>query len=385
MQLLVIILMGIGSVISSNDSNSFWDLELAPDSEAPIPYLNVHLTVWKHSYQNRYFVRPLALLLEDTATSTTDLFHEGQFLMEFKVRMWSEEMKETVYKALKKRGRKVTKRKVEMVPMEEVRLVWKDSFIQSMNDKYTLDQKWIPNRQLDKELVFKFICKNSQDCKLLADEMKNNPDAFRPIDVQYVVNGQKSSRRKITITGEQISQGNLFTRLENLNGGRGEERFLKSADVKILTEETMSSVRASIVTDSGYVESKDEVSLKDLLNKELEKQKTSSANFDQTQWNSTFWDPGYARPDKVTRTLNKYVNVDKEDNAIVDDKAVGNSKDINVGATLQYSGFDVDGSHEQNSVDSQSVNLNDVLNTFKKKDSEIEYTGEMFVAKLVRY
>ena len=46
--------MGIGSVISSNDSNSFWDLELAPDSEAPIPYLNVHLTVWKHSYQNRY-------------------------------------------------------------------------------------------------------------------------------------------------------------------------------------------------------------------------------------------------------------------------------------------------------------------------------------------
>ena len=46
--------MGIGSVIYSNDSNSFWDLELAPDSEAPIHCLNVHLTLWKQSYQNRY-------------------------------------------------------------------------------------------------------------------------------------------------------------------------------------------------------------------------------------------------------------------------------------------------------------------------------------------
>ena len=45
----------------------YFDLELAPDSLANVPFAQGQLTIWKHAKQNKFYVRPLAYLLEETA------------------------------------------------------------------------------------------------------------------------------------------------------------------------------------------------------------------------------------------------------------------------------------------------------------------------------
>ena len=254
--------------------------------------------------------------------------------------------------------------------------------MESTSDRFKLDDVWRPNIQMAKIITFKFGCKQEQDCKLLAEEMRQNPHKFNSFDVQYVVNGQKSARRELTITGEQISQGNLFTRLQNMNGGQGvDERYLKSDDVKILAEETVSSIRASLVTDASYVDSGDEVSLKDLLKKELEKQKVSSASFDKTKWNSTFWDPGYARPDKITEVLNKLKEENSTKTDTFNETKMSEDKSHNTEATLSYSGFSGSGNYGESGSDSDSTTVQDVLDTLNEKDAHVEWEGEMFVTK----
>ena len=60
--------------------------------------------------------------------------------------------------------------------------------------------------------------------------------------------------RKLSITGHFVSKGKLFTEMENMPGlDPMGERFMRSDDVKRMSQEVSSSVVAEATTDYGYV------------------------------------------------------------------------------------------------------------------------------------
>ena len=60
-----------------------------------------------------------------------------------------------------------------------------------------------------------------------------------------------------------------------------------------------------VYAHSGYVEKGDELSVSEAIERVLTERQENTANFTSQQWDSVFWDPIYAQPEKMTRMLNK--------------------------------------------------------------------------------
>lgn len=168
--------------------------------------------------------------------------------------------------------------------------------------------------------------------------MRNHPRSFHGFALEYVINGQRSARRQVgrqewitlqvqansihfffsvqvDITGEDVTRGKLYSQLLNLPGGAAAgARYLSSEDVSRLARETTSSVVASVVTDVDYVDSSDDVSVAELVERELARQSVSSGRLAPGAWESVFWDPSWARPDRLASYLNRALRQDARDN-----------------------------------------------------------------------
>ena len=104
------------------------------------------------------------------------------------------------------------------------------------------------------------------DCDRLANAMRGEPSMFTGLHLEYIINGHQSSRRNIEITGSMISNGKLFTKLENMpNMTNKSERYISSDDMKNIASETVSNLVATVTRDSNYIDTGDEVSLSDLI------------------------------------------------------------------------------------------------------------------------
>ena len=99
--------VSFGRVFGSNSSNTndssssadnemtggYFDLELAPRSVASVPYADGHIAVWSHlKNDNRFFIRPLAMLLEETARCRSNNL-TSRYETVFDVLMMSSEIK----------------------------------------------------------------------------------------------------------------------------------------------------------------------------------------------------------------------------------------------------------------------------------------------------
>ena len=110
--------------------------------------------------------------------------------------------------------------------------------------------------------------------------------------------------------------GNLYTRLTTMpDAGTSSTRYLNSEDTKKMILESATSVLAAIVSDSDYVETGDDTSVTRLLESVLQRDEVSSQQFRPHMWESVFWDPTWARPDKLTSALNKALATDATDNS----------------------------------------------------------------------
>ncbi len=146
--------------------------------------------------------------------------------------------------------------------------------------------------------------------------MRERPEVFNGFELEYIINGQRSARRQVTITGSNVMGGNLHARLRSMPvaGGGGGTRYLNSEDMNMLVYESALNVVASVVSDSDYVDAEDNVSVSRLIERELTRERMSSEQLTPRMWDSVFWDPAFARPDRLAKSLNKVLSMDHVDN-----------------------------------------------------------------------
>ncbi len=92
-----------------------------------------------------------------------------------------------------------------------------------------------------------------------------------------------------------------------------ETRYLSAEDMKNMVYESTRNVVASVVSDSDYLDAGDDVSVSRLIEQELTREEVSSRQLRPHMWESVFWDPSWARPDKLTSYLNKALEQDAND------------------------------------------------------------------------
>ena len=80
---------------SDDTAGGYFDLELAPDSLANVPFGDGHVTVWKHRTSWRFYIRPLAYLLRNTMKCRYNYLTDRDELV-FEILMTSQEVKITV-------------------------------------------------------------------------------------------------------------------------------------------------------------------------------------------------------------------------------------------------------------------------------------------------
>ena len=194
-----------GIIFEPCNSADVWDIEVSLETEQSVPFLNGHITVFKHKTDQRYFIAPLAILREETAESSFNYLTD-KYEMKFDVEMISKEARTVVFENLRGKDKNITVDSVELLPTEKLRLVWNNQF-EGLNKNLTLATNWISNSGLKKSIAFKFSCANEEVCKKLEKWMKDRPQDFSQLELQFVLNGQTSSTKKLTVTGELISKG----------------------------------------------------------------------------------------------------------------------------------------------------------------------------------
>ena len=172
---------------------------------------------------------------------------------------------------------------------------------------------------------------NEAICNGLTKAMHESSGIFHGLELEYIINGQRSARRQVEITGQSIMGGQLYANLRNMpNAPNGGERFLSSEDVKSMVYESTKRVVASVVSDSDYVDASDDVSVSDLIKRELTRDEVQSQRLSPHMWDSVFWDPLWARPDKLTSYLNAILTKDTvgNDTFILTDRENAQVKDM---------------------------------------------------------
>ena len=216
--------------------------------------------------------------------------------------------------------------------------------------------------------------------------MHDTPYIFHGLHLEYIINGHQSARRKVSITGSSISNGKLFTQLENMPRLDGNSvRYLSSTDTKRMVSESTLNILASVTTDSNYVDTGDEVSVTNLLERILKRDEVSAANFEDKKWDSVFWDPNFARPDKITNYLNKALKRNESDmeHFYMTDAARTSSKKGNANFEL-FKKFKLGGGGGSESTTKEKVEVKAILKTLEVEDTQVEYSGEVFKVKPMR-
>ena len=199
------------ALISNNisDASDLWDIEVSLETVLNVPFLDGHIPVFKHKADQRYFIAPLAILREESAHAHYDPVNKKNE-MRFAVEMFSDEARDIVFETLKNKNPDTKPKDIGVLPTEKVRLVWANDNEESNTD-ITLGSYWVSNSGLRNVIKFKFTCLTFEICKELEVIMKEYPEDFYDLQLDFVVNGQKSMNKKLTITGELISKGKQIT------------------------------------------------------------------------------------------------------------------------------------------------------------------------------
>jgi hypothetical protein len=134
-------------------------------------------------------------------------------------------------------------------------------------------------------------------------------------------------------------------------------------------------VIANEVVSGDYVDADDELSLKNVIAQMFETQKENSAQFDNNTWNSVFWDPMDARPDLITKEVNKFFFYNQTDHRFY--KTDSSSSSTSGSVSILKDLFGGSGSHGSTS----SMTQDDITHLLEQYNIESEFDGQKWVPK----
>ena len=284
----------------------FFQLELAPASVAIVPYGGSRVAVWKHLYARRYFIRPLAELITSSVKCNRDPLRNRSEVT-FDVEMINQDIISHVFRFLNESKKEnMTDSKIELVPMEKIRIKWRHTESDLESTDFELIDKWRSNAGLKRQVTFSIISRTDQKCRDLEYSLTHFPDIFDMFELEYVAVGQKESAKTIRVEGKHISKGSFFSNLKQFADNSKGDLYINSKDVVKLSNEIVSSVMVDSVTDSTYIATGDELNVNEAIRNTLQSQRDSTQDFNEIRWESVFWDPLSARPDKIAKEVIKF-------------------------------------------------------------------------------
>ena len=162
-----------------------------------------------------------------------------------------------------------------------------------------------------------------------------------------------------------------------------------------IVSETALSIIAEETTDSTYIDSGDELNVREMLFDILTRTRESVAEFEANKWESVFWNPGWARPDKVTNFLNEaftksqndsdsFVITDTLKRSISEGDA---SSDLGIGVNILKflpigeASLGLRGQGRSSETIRDKIEANVLLNSLSQHELKTQWTGEKFEVK----
>ena len=347
-------------------------LDLEPQNVATVPFGSENLAIWKHRYENRFYIRPLAHLVTDSIQWRLNNL-EGRPEVTFDLELINEDVKKHVFTFLRDKKRlNLSVFDVELIPMAKVRLVWRHS-ASDLDEEFKVVDHWKTQTKMKNKVSFEISCSKLSACKELASEMKTNVEAYDMFEFEYVSHIRKSQKRNLTIDGNHFSSGTFFADLKNFPGITFEnEIFLNESDVEKLATETSAIYFNDLKMKNTYIQITDEIKMKYLLNKVLKLHKLNSKNFHILQWNSVFWKPNQSRPDILAKKLNNEIEeIVARDNNV---PLIANSTSENKNSVIEASAS-IEKINKEKSI---SMKLAAVKNKLSKIDKNLNWNGKIF-------
>ena len=197
-------------------SSSWAKLQISPNTLVSMAYGNFRVDIYEHANNQKstttpsnykYFNAPIALLdHQGTTSSFNNVTKKAE--MRFRIEMWNDKVQNQVVNYLGKVvGRQVNDHQVQVIPFENVILSSTSS-----SNIYSLGTDWKSYRQ-HKFVWFTLSCIDQKDCDQLADNMRNNPQQFDHLKLQFSLVAQTSKTKETVIRIENVMSGQLVSDL----------------------------------------------------------------------------------------------------------------------------------------------------------------------------
>ena len=291
--------------------SSWSNLQIAPGYIFSVPYKEYSLKIYEHYNNNnpktnstlkKYFYTPLSLLDHLSASSELNVFTKKTELR-FRVAMWNNQLQNEIVRSLIDYLKvSIRSDQVSVLPIEKILL----NGIRSTVVEQSMEWKSYHGHR---DVYFKLICKQLDECNQLAEEMKMRPHQFDDMKLHLSLPSQSNEKRETTIQIGNAADGKkaaqLLQRFPN-----SQDIYLTSEDKNELLAEMSTAIIIRTYDDSTTVlTSRDDESY---ITKQLTKLLDISQDFLKSQqdimWNSVFWNEDNYRPDKIERELNEKFN-----------------------------------------------------------------------------
>ena len=188
---------------------------------------------------------------------------------------------------------------IQVIPFEKLILTGSSS-----QQHYRMPRDWM-SYQLQKEIRVKLTCFTKQDCDQLAIQMRQYPDQFSHLRLLFSVASDKNFHKQVNIRSENIQICDLVSKIEQ-KLPQSEFALLTPLDEQRFLAEVVSTIVFEAFDDTDVIPSNSEAQLlKPIKDTLLSTGKTIKDQGDKT-WNSVYWQEESSRPDKSSKTLNKY-------------------------------------------------------------------------------
>ncbi len=266
------------------------------------------------------------------------------------------------------------KEDISLLPMDKIRLVWRGS--EALDKSFLeLPDTWMSNTHKQRIVSFDLTCWNKTACLEVIEILREMPELLSGIELEYIASAQRASQKHVAVSGTQFMSSSLFAKLANMPGAAGNVRYVNSNDLRVIASQVASSIVATVISDFDYKAQADEVSVTDIIENFLAQQRISTKEFDKTKWESVFWNPDFARPDKVTSLLNDAFEKDATDADKLKVSDTTEKAELGLGQSLDLIGLKGD----QTSVAKETIT--EKLENLWERKSHVEYNGLAFVLK----
>jgi len=308
-----------GTAYEGQDIDSWAKLQISPTAFDSVNYDDFLINIYEHSGNGRiveknktsesrkYYYAPLAILDVWSARGFKNEITE-QFEMEFSIELWNDDIQKQVTELIRnKHNITVKDTSIQIIPFKEL-ILSSSSSIFRKKYKFTADT-WVPYQQ-GKRAKFSLICESIERCKKIAQNIKDEPESFKSLRLQFRVDSEKAKTQKTNIRIQSIMRGNFMSKLTQ-EMPDAEFALLRENDAQKMLSESASNIIYDSFSDSDTpvikpIENNQLMTfLKDNL---MEDTKTMIEKQNDTRWGNVFWNEDNYRPDKLTKSFQDKYN-----------------------------------------------------------------------------